>query len=125
MNLTLIEQFCIKRPNQTIRVDGAIVDEFKLSHGIWEAKDTADDLPAEIRKKVEKGYPKDNILFQAPRRAVLYQDGNVVMDADLSKPELLIEILKCFFEYEPPAYDQWTRRSRNSSLRCPSWARAC
>jgi len=117
--LTLIEQFSIKRPNQTIRVDGAIVDEFKLSHGIWEAKDTADDLAAEIKKKVEKGYPKDNILFQAPRRAVLYQDGNVILDADITQPEKLIEILKLFFEYEPPAYDQWTQAVEEFKLRVP------
>ena len=117
--LTLIEQFSIKRPNQTIRVDGAIVDEFKLSHGIWEAKDTADDLAAEIKKKVEKGYPKDNILFQAPRRAVLYQDGSVIMDADLTKPDSLIEILKCFFEYEPPAYDQWTQAVEEFKIKVP------
>jgi len=117
--LTLIEQFSIKRPSQTIRVDGAIVDEFKLSHGIWEAKDTADDLAAEIKKKVEKGYPKDNILFQAPRRAVLYQDGNVILDADITQPEKLIEILKLFFEYEPPAYDQWTQAVEEFKLRVP------
>jgi len=119
IGLTLIEQFSIKRQTQTIRVDGAIVDEFKLSHGIWEAKDTHDDLATEIKKKVEKGYPKDNILFQAPRRAVLYQDGSVIMDADLTKPESLIEIIKCFFEYEPPAYDQWTQAVEEFKIKVP------
>ncbi len=119
MGLTLIEQFSIKQLTQTIRVDGAIVDEFKLSHGIWEAKDSADDLAAEIKKKVEKGYPKDNILFQAPWRAVLYQDGSVVLDADITQPEKLIEILKLFFEYEPPAYDQWTQAVAEFKLKVP------
>jgi predicted helicase len=119
MGLTLIEQFSIKRPNQTIRVDGAIVDEFKLSHGIWEAKDTSDDLAVEIKKKVEKGYPKDNILFQAPRRAVLLQDGNVILDVDLTHPDRLIEILKLFFEYEPPAYDQWEQAVEEFKIKVP------
>lgn len=116
---TLIEQFSVKRPAQTIRVDGAVVDEFKLAHGLWEAKDSGDDLAGEIKKKIEKGYPKDNILFQSPTRAILYQDGSVALDADITKPEKLIEILKLFIEYEPPAYEQWGRAVEEFKLRVP------
>lgn len=116
---TLIEQFSVKRPAQTIRVDGAVVDEFKLAHGLWEAKDSGDDLASEIKKKIEKGYPKDNILFQSPTRAVLYQDGSVALDADITKPEKLIEILKLFIEYEPPAYEQWGQAVEEFKLRVP------
>ena len=36
-----------------IRLDGAMIDEFKLPHGYWEAKDSTDDLPREVRKKFE------------------------------------------------------------------------
>jgi hypothetical protein len=32
-------------------VDGARVEQFKLPHGYWEAKDSADDLEKEITKK--------------------------------------------------------------------------
>jgi predicted helicase len=55
-------------------VDGALVDNFKLPHGYWEAKDTKDDLDREIQKKFDTGYPKDNILFQAPHRAIIYNN---------------------------------------------------
>jgi hypothetical protein len=73
--LTLVEQYSLKKNGRTLRVDGALLDHFKLPHGYWEAKDTADDLDKEIKKKFAAGYPRDNILFQAPQRAVLYQHG--------------------------------------------------
>jgi len=31
---------------------------------LWEAKDTNDDLDAEIAKKLRRGYPQDNIIFE-------------------------------------------------------------
>lgn len=119
MDKSLIEQYTLKRHDQNIRVDGAIVDNFKLVHGFWEAKDTNDDLGKEIKKKVEKGYPKDNILFQAPKRVVLYQDGNMVLDTDITKPEKLIEALKLFFEYEPPSFDQWQQAVEEFKYKVP------
>lgn len=38
------------------------VDDLMLQHGLWEAKDTDDDLKAEIKKKVAAGYTLTNIL---------------------------------------------------------------
>lgn len=119
MDRTLVEQYPLKRNGQNLRLDGAIVDSFNLAHGYWEAKDTDDDLSAEIKKKVEKGYPRDNTLFQAPRRAVLYQNSNLALDADISHPEKLIEILKLFFEYEPPIIDQWQKAAEEFKLKVP------
>jgi hypothetical protein len=83
------------------------VDAFNLPYGYWEAKDSHDDLEKEIKKKFEKGYPRNNILFQSPQRAILWQDGAKKMESDLSQPEQLVEILKAFFEYQPPAYEEW------------------
>ena len=57
-------------PNGAIP-DGTFRDLF-LPHGYWEAKDTKDDLEAEIRKKIARGYPTGNIIFEDTRRAVLY-----------------------------------------------------
>ncbi len=34
-----------------VRPDGTLRDDFNLHRGYWEAKDTADKLDAEIRKK--------------------------------------------------------------------------
>jgi hypothetical protein len=36
-------------------VDGALLDNFSLTHGFWEAKDIRDDLPKEARKKFDLG----------------------------------------------------------------------
>jgi hypothetical protein len=36
-------------------VDGALLDNFRLTHGFWEAKDSRDDLPTEARKKFDLG----------------------------------------------------------------------
>ena len=43
----------------------------RLTHGYWEAKDIDDDLPAEVSRKLAAGYPRDNILFRTPQRAIL------------------------------------------------------
>ena len=105
---TLVPEWEIKRPKQRpVRVDGAMVDAFRLAHGYWEAKDERDDLQKEVKKKFAVGYPKDNILFQAPDRAILYQNGRQVLDEDLSKADNLVETLTQFFDYLPPAYEQW------------------
>jgi hypothetical protein len=58
LKLTLVPEFEIKRKNSSIRVDGALIDEFHLSHGYWEAKDEKDDLDREIKSKLERGYPR-------------------------------------------------------------------
>ncbi|MEN3333653.1 MAG: hypothetical protein V7641_3018 [Blastocatellia bacterium] len=105
---TLVPEWEVKRPKQrSVRVDGALVDAFRLAHGYWEAKDERDDLAKEVKKKFAVGYPKDNILFQAPERAILYQNGKQVLDEDISKPDRLVETLSQFVEYLPPAYEQW------------------
>ncbi|HOW74776.1 MAG TPA: N-6 DNA methylase [Candidatus Competibacteraceae bacterium] len=108
-NLKLVEQYSIARDQRRpLRADGAIVDQFALRLGLWEAKDRQDDLDREIQKKWAEGYPKDNILFQSPERIVLWQNGQEVLRADIRhSPELLIEGLQLFFGYQPPAYPQW------------------
>ena len=88
---------------------GALVDDFRLTHGFWEAKDIHDDLRREVRRKFEAGYPRDNILFQTPRRALLYQNDTLAIDADLTRPQALIDTLELLFSYTAPAYDQWER----------------
>ena len=63
-NWTLIEQYPLARQGRhPLKADGDLLDEFKLIHGLWEAKDTRDDLPTEVKKKFQASYPQDNILF--------------------------------------------------------------
>ena len=105
---TLAEQYTRKLADgRSIRIDGALLDDFNLAHGYWEAKDSDDDLDEEIRKKLAAGYPQDNILFQAPQRMVVIQQGQQVWDSPIAAPDLLIEGLRAFFTYQPPAYACW------------------
>ncbi len=53
----------------SIRPDGTFRDEYFLNRGYWEAKDTNDNLEAEIQKKIAKGYPLTNIIFEDTQRA--------------------------------------------------------
>lgn len=118
----LLEQHSVKRNGRPIRVDGALVDAFKLPHGYWEAKDSSDDLYKEIKKKFAAGYPKDNILFQAPDRIIIWQDARQVFDEDISPPERLIEGLTLFFAYQPPAYEQFGQAVEEFKLKVPELA---
>ena len=105
---TLAEQYTRKLADgRSIRIDGALLDDFNLAHGYWEAKDSDDDLDVEIRKKLATGYPQDNILFWAPQRMVVIQQGQQVWDSPIAGPDLLIEGLQAFFTYQPPAYAGW------------------
>jgi len=109
---TLVPEYQLKRKGgKPLQPDGAIVDPLSqvLRYGLWETKDTEDDLEKEIKLKFKAGYPRDNILFQEPRRAVLYQDGDLFCDADLTKPDQLVHVLQLFFGWRPPAFDEWEK----------------
>ncbi|MGA3106267.1 MAG: hypothetical protein ABSD53_17440 [Terriglobales bacterium] len=71
LKLTLVPEFEIKRKNSSIRVDGALIDEFHLSHGYWEAKDEKDDLDREIKSKLERGYPPQTLCRKQGSLAML------------------------------------------------------
>ncbi len=105
---TLVPEYGVSTGRgRRIVVDGALVDDFRLTHGCWEAKDIHDDLPAEVERKFAAGYPRDNILFQTPRRAMLWQNGRLALDADLTDAGQLIETLQMFFGYRPQEYAAW------------------
>jgi hypothetical protein len=73
----LIPKKSLKVRGKTIIPDGTFQDGNFLPRGYWEAKDTADDLDAEIKKKRTKGYPLANTIFEDTCTAVLYQNGSV------------------------------------------------
>ena len=86
-----------------IAVDGALVPAIlRKPFGYWEAKDSKDDLDREIRLKIDRGYPDDNIIYEDTRTAVLRQDGREAMRADLADDDALLALLTQFFAYERP-----------------------
>ncbi len=87
-----------------ISVDAALLDSYNYPYGYWEAKDSQDELTKEVKVKFEKGYPRNNILFQEPRRAILYQNGKLVVDESIQQAEKLVRVLELFFDYAAPEY---------------------
>ena len=83
-----------------IRPDGTIFHSLGLPFGYWEAKDTADDLDVEIRKKLARGYPQDNIIFENSVTAVLIQNRAEVFRCPMTDTEQLLKLLNLFFRYE-------------------------
>src|SRR5256885_3323830 len=65
---TLIPKLSLKVRGKSIAPDGTLRDDFNLKHGYWEAKDTHDDLDAEIAKKIKKGYPLSNTILKTPAK---------------------------------------------------------
>ena len=107
-NLTLVPEHSITvHRNRRIIVDGALIDDFQLPHGYWEAKDIHDNLPIQVQRKFAAGYPRDNILFQTPQRAILWQNGQQTLDVDLNDPMQLIGVLETFFSHRPQEYTEW------------------
>src|SRR5271165_5604374 len=106
---TLVPEYAIHKPKAgIIKVDGAMVDGFRLARGFWEAKDEHDDLEKEIRAKFERGYPKSNIIFQAPEKAILFQNGvRQGLNEDIRDSGNLVELLKEFFAYREPHHEEW------------------
>src|SRR5437867_530431 len=140
--LTLVPEYRIERARSSVIVDGALVDLYHLPHGYWEAKDEKDDLAREVERKLDKGYPRDNIIFQAPERAILYQSGARIyqsgariFDDNITRPEALpatatapspsgTSSITSMPSYTTPSTASATRRTYAASCRAsPSSAR--
>ncbi|MDX6383239.1 MAG: hypothetical protein QOK48_812, partial [Blastocatellia bacterium] len=120
----LVPEWIRRDKTRSIRIDGALVDEYRLPHGFWEAKDTHDDLAKEVKKKINAGYPQNNIIFQAPERAILWQDGRSVLDVDITEPTALVEVVKQFFDYTPPEFEEWADAVTHFQNQVPELGRA-
>jgi len=102
-DLIFVAEYEYETPARERRyVDGALVADLRVPFGFWEAKDEKDDLEEEIRTKFRRGYPQDNIIFEDSRRAILYQNGKRVIEADTEDVDALERLLKLFFGYEQP-----------------------
>ncbi|MYC74358.1 DEAD/DEAH box helicase [Candidatus Poribacteria bacterium] len=108
INATLVPQYPMRAPKgNRIVIDGAIIDAYGLPLAYWEAKDIEDNLAKATQEKRDAGYPLDNILFQTPQRAILYQNAAEVLDIDITEPANLIAALQYLFAYVPPEIDNW------------------
>ncbi|HUY77651.1 MAG TPA: type ISP restriction/modification enzyme [Ktedonobacterales bacterium] len=104
------------------RPDGVLQDAFHIRRGYWEAKDTADDLAVEVRKKIDAKYPTLNTIFEDTRRALLYQGDRLAFEADLTQPGQLVNLLTLFFGYSEPQIESFERAVAAFKDRIPELA---
>ncbi|GAX40460.1 adenine specific DNA methyltransferase [Tolypothrix sp. NIES-4075] len=74
----------------------------RLDWGYWESKDQYDNLNQEIDKKLAKGYPDSNILFEDSQTAVLIQGGNETLRVSMRDTDALDGIITHFINYVRP-----------------------
>ena len=102
------------------RPDGTVKDSLRMARGYWEAKDTHDDLDAEIQAKFNRGYPRDNILFEDSATAVLFQNGNEAMRVDMSRPGELHRLIRRFLDYELPEIEEFRQARQQFKTDLPA-----
>jgi predicted helicase len=83
-------------------VDGALMHDLRVPFGYWEAKDADDDLDEEIAKKLRRGYPTTNIIFEDSTQAVLIQNGVEVTRCKTDDGQALQHLLDLFFGWQRP-----------------------
>ncbi|MCI0637660.1 MAG: hypothetical protein L0Y72_08415 [Gemmataceae bacterium] len=108
-NWHLVPKLPLKRAKNkhSIAPDGTLRELFNARCGYWEAKDTHDDLDVEITKKIAKGYPLVNTIFEDTRIAVLFQGGKERSRFNLSEPKELVNLLNDFFSYTEPEIESF------------------
>jgi predicted helicase len=96
----LVQEFSTRAGGHTIRYDGVLRDGYDLPHGHWEAKDSDDNLDIEIRKKRDKKYSFENIIFEDSQEAILFQRGLEVVRTDVDDNDGLADLLTRFYGHE-------------------------
>ena len=115
--LVLVPELASSRGNKP---DGTIRDALRMARGYWEAKDTHDNLDAEIQAKFSQGYPTDNILFEDSREAVLFQNGAEAMRVEMTDASKLHRLIDSFLNYELPEIGEFRQAQQQFKADLPS-----
>jgi predicted helicase len=108
--LMVVPEVSIKTPaGKTVTPDGTLKDSLRQDWGYWESKDEADIIDEEIKKKFDKGYPKENILFEDSQTAVLFQNGIEIMRVKMQETTALDKLLTYFVNFERPEVTQFRK----------------
>jgi len=121
---TFIAELSAKSGGALIRPDGTLRDRNSLPRGYWEAKDTQDDLDTEIKKKIARGYPFSNIIFEDTQTGVLFQNKQEINGPySLGNPKELAALLNQFFTYIEPDIEGFEEAVDEFKERVPDLAR--
>ena len=102
------------------RPDGTVKDTLRMARGYWEAKDIRDDLDTEIERKFDRGYPRDNIIFEDSQTAVLIQNREEVMRVEMSRPGELHRLIRSFLDYELPEIEEFRQAQQQFKADLPT-----
>ena len=97
---TLVPELSTYSGGKRVVPDGTVRDEYRLARGWWEAKDTSDNLAAEIGKKLKAGYPSRNTIFEDTEVAVLYQNRGEAGEFALDNPLKIATLLTRFLAHD-------------------------
>ena len=120
---TLIAELSAKAGGHTVRPDGTLRDANSIPRGYWEAKDSRDDLAREIERKIHRGYPLSNTIFEDTCRAVLFQNRNRVLEVELSDSNKLADLLHRFYAHTEPEIQKFEEAVQEFEQRVPDLAR--
>jgi predicted helicase len=84
------------------RPDATLRSYLGLDVGYIENKDIKDDIEIEIKKKIERGYPLSNILFENSEELVFYQHETRVAKISLDDDKALDAVLQQFVSFKRP-----------------------
>jgi predicted helicase len=116
---TLVPELSTHSGGKRVVPDGTVRDEFRLARGWWEAKDTSDNLAAEIRKKLKAGYPTRNTIFEDTQVAVLWQDRAEAGEFTLAEPVKVADLLNRFFSHDESDEREFQRAMDEFKSRIP------
>ena len=118
--LMLVPELRVGNASTSVIPDGTVKDSLRMARGYWEAKDTHDDLDAEIQAKFDRGYPRDNIVFEDSQTAVLFQNGQQAMRVDMSNPAGLHRLIRRFLDYELPEIEEFRQARQQFKADLPA-----
>ena len=102
-NLVLVAELPVRgTKGRDVTPDGTLKNVLRLEYGYWESKDESLNLDEEIDKKIKKGYPLNNILFEDSQEAVLIQAGEEAMRINMKNADELDRILTAFVNFKNP-----------------------
>ena len=100
--------------------DATVKDTLRMARGYWEAKDSHDVLDVEIERKLNKGYPQDNIIFEDSQTAVLIQDGVRALQVNMRRPGELHRLIRHFLDYELPEIEEFRKAQQQFKTDLPA-----
>jgi type I restriction-modification system DNA methylase subunit len=121
---TLVPELSTYSGGKRVVPDGTVRDEYRLARGWWEAKDTSDNLAAEIQKKLKAGYPARNTIFEDTQVAVLYQDRGEAGEFALTEPVKIADLLNRFLSHDESHEREFERAMQEFKSRIPDLAQS-